>query len=188
MYLSKKVAVITASVAIMAGLGSQAVADSVIPDQSPTLTCVPGKAKSIAKDSYSHANWEDSDPFTDQDRAEFEANLPCAKSAGKYLNAHKKEFSTYRHYRQIAPFRGFNEGDPYLQWLPIPKYIVSCETNGYSGRGRWNAHNGSGAQGPAQLLGWPAPQNASTPGQKLAYWKEVVHVRQVQGLSAWACA
>lgn len=91
-------------------------------------------------------------------------------------------------YRLVAPEPGFNGEGRFLRWLPIPRYIVECETNGYTGDGRWSAINPSGAQGPAQLLGWPAPYPATTPAERVAYWEEAAYVMAVQGPSAWACA
>lgn len=129
------------------------------------------------KDLYSHRRWREPHPLR--------GRSPCRNpNAGKL----KKAFFLYRHYRRVATYRGFNEGDPWLEWLSVPAYIVSCETNGYRGEGRWLARNSSGAQGPAQLLGWPAPNPARTPREKVRYWEVTAQVWHGSGAGAWACA
>lgn len=98
----------------------------------------------------------------------------------------KREFFTYRAYRQIAHVRGFHEGDPYLEWLPrIPRYVVACETRGSYGEGRWHARNASGASGPAQLMPEWHPPAIHDNQDKLRYWR-IVH--GLWGHTSWSCA
>lgn len=104
---------------------------------------------------YARSNWRDAHPLRGEN--------PCPASDAAKL---KRAFFLWREFRLVSPYPGLHEGDPYLTHLPIPAYIVECETRGYYGRSRWFARNGSGAQGPAQLLGWPAPNPATTP----AFW------------------
>jgi len=124
------------------------------------------------KQIYSRDNWQDPHPA--------EGENACPGNAEKW----KQRFFLWRHYRQVATYRGFNEGDPYLKWLSVPAYIVSCETQGYSGRGRWAASNPSGAVGPYQLLGWNAPYPATTPREKIRNHEIAASL----SLSAWSCA
>ena len=70
-----------------------------------------------------------------------------------------------------------------LRWLAIPRYIVQCETNGYSGEGRWHATNGS-TNGPYQFIGWPVPWPARSDADKLEHHQMASQL----GLSNWACA
>lgn len=100
----------------------------------------------------------------------------------------RASFGMWRAYRLIAPYRGFSGEGYWLRWLSVPRYIVECETNGYTGSGRWQALNPSGAQGPAQLLGWGAPYPATTDTERLEYWRTTAYVLDVQGLDAWACS
>ncbi len=110
------------------------------------------------------------------------------KTLSKYHDKKKDLLSLYRRYRKAAPYAGFKGEGLWLTYLAVPRYIVSCETNGYSGEGRWHARNASGAQGPAQLLGWPAPNPAVTPEEKVRYWEVTQDVWQESGAGAWACA
>jgi hypothetical protein len=91
-------------------------------------------------------------------------------------------------FRRIAPYAGFRREGFWLHRFPIPSYIVACETMGYSGEGRWLARNRSGAQGPAQLLGQPAPDPAMTDSERLRYWQVTRSIWLNVGPRAWACA
>lgn len=139
-------------------------------DATPVPQCQP------AKRVYAEKNWRDRTPAGGIE--------VCQTDSRRGLRNTIEHFKLYRSYRQIAPYRGFNEGDPYLEWLAIPAYIVACETNGYRGQGRWFAANASGAVGPYQLLGWGAPYPARTFKQKLANHRIAAGL----SLSNWACA
>ncbi len=129
---------------------------------------------------YAESNWQDAHPAKGQ--------TPCPPQTRAGARNTIRHFRLWRRYRQVSPYAGFHEGDRWLEWLPIPAYIVQCETNGSRGRGRWTAANASGAEGPAQLLGWGAPYPANTPAEKVRYWEIARHVLEVQGLTAWSCA
>lgn len=110
-----------------------------------------------------------------------------AKMATAWHHA-KADLRLQRRYRLVSPEEGFHGEGRFLRYLPVPRYIIECETNGYYGESRWHAANPSGAVGPAQLLGWGAPHPAETPAQRVEYWELTAYVLAVQGLSAWACA
>jgi hypothetical protein len=109
-------------------------------------------------------------------------------------SSHKRQFKLWQRYRRIAPEEGFVGEGKWLRWLPIPRYIVECETEGYgnvpgSKGPRMSAVNASsGAEGAAQLLGWNNPWPVVTASDYVAYWEEAAYVMAVQGSSAWACA
>jgi hypothetical protein len=145
---------------------------------NPTPACNESEAHAALHRKTARKNWRDPKPLAG-------TNLCIPK---RHVAKHMTGFRRWRAYRNVAPYRGFNEGDPYLKWLAVPAYIVACETNGYRGSGRWHAANASGAVGPAQLLGWGAPHPANTPQEKIRYWQITRYVLRVQGLSAWACA
>lgn len=128
--------------------------------------------------AYDRDHWR-SDPRTD-----YLAGCP----GGSYIRRAKGRFFLWRRYRQATPYQGFRGEGSYLRYLAIPRPIVECETQGFRGEGRWRARNSSGAQGPAQLLGWPAPYPAVSATEKVRYWEVTRHVLRVQGLGAWACA
>jgi hypothetical protein len=162
-------------------------------EPAPGPACQTG-VTAIVKDikaGYDHKFWRHGPNLDRLTAARQQAICLSASSRKKVQRTFKAErssFRTYRSYRHIATIPGFHEGDEYLEWLPIPRYIVACETQGLAGQGRWRAHNpDSAAQGPAQLNGWHAPENASTEKQKLKYWKVTVYVRNIQGLAAWSC-
>lgn len=101
-----------------------------------------------------------------------------------YLAKQLERFRMYRRYRQVAPYRGLSEGDPWLKWLAVPAYVVACETRGYWGHGRWRARNPSGAIGPYQFLDWPVPWPVDSVRDKLAHHRMAASL----GLSNWSCA
>jgi hypothetical protein len=103
----------------------------------------------------------------------------------RHVAKHMTGFRRWQSYREVAPYRGFNEGDPYLKWLAVPAYIVSCETKGYRGEGRWHARNSSGAAGVYQLMPfWGAPYPANTAREKVQNHE----IASRLSLGNWACA
>lgn len=100
----------------------------------------------------------------------------------------RKSYGVYRAYRLIAPFEGFHGEGYWLRWLPIPRYIVACETRGYRGEGRWRVINSIGAGGPAQLLGHGQPQPAMSSAERLTYWRITRTLYTSEGSSPWECA
>ncbi len=156
-----------------------AVPFALVSEGNPTASAA-GPACTPLKQIYSEQNWQDPTPL--------DGRIACRPATRKGARHTIDHFRLWRRYRQVAPYAGLNEGDKWLRYLPVPAYIVQCETNGYYGQGRWSAANSSGAQGPAQLLGWGAPYPANTPREKVRYWEVARHVLSVQGLSAWACA
>lgn len=117
--------------------------------------------------------------------------LSCSNRKGsekRIWRRYKRQFYLYRMYRGVAPYPGFQGEGMWLTYLPIPSYIVACETRGSTGDGRWLARNPSGAQGPAQLLGWPAPYPAMTDHERLRYWRVTRMVWETSGPGAWSCA
>lgn len=169
-----------ALVACCAVVGSPiALADAGNSTPTPTIEAQappPCAGRAELRRAFAHSRWR---------RGPAAHPPPCSHAQEARLRA---SFRTYRAYRRLAHYRGFREGDEYLAWLPIPAYIVACETRGYRGEGRWLASNTSGAQGPAQLIGWGAPNPARTDAQKLAYWRAAARARDEQGFGAWECA
>jgi hypothetical protein len=103
----------------------------------------------------------------------------------RHVAKHMTGFRRWQSYREVDPYRGFNEGDPYLKWLAVPAYIVSCETKGYRGEGRWHARNSSGAAGVYQLMPfWGAPYPANTAREKVQNHE----IASRLSLGNWACA
>jgi hypothetical protein len=145
---------------------------------NPTPACNQSEAHAALHRKTARKNWRAESPL--------KGTSLCVPR--RHVAKHMTGFRRWQAYRNVAPYRGFNEGDPYLKWLAVPAYIVACETNGYRGSGRWHAANPSGAVGPAQLLGWGAPHPATTAREKVRYWEITRYVLRVQGLSAWACA
>jgi hypothetical protein len=103
-------------------------------------------------------------------------------------SSHKQQFKLWRRYRRADPEEGFIGEGKWLRWLPVPRYIVECETRGYWGEGRWLAINPSGANGPAQLLGHEQPYPADTPAEKVEYWEIARGLYLAEGSAPWECA
>lgn len=123
---------------------------------------------------YARDNWRDAHPL----RGELPCDAPRARARKL-----REGFYLYRRYRQVAPYRGFSEGDLWLKWLAVPSYIVACETRGYYGQGRWRATNGS-TMGPYQFIGWPVPWPVDSARDKVAHHEMAAGL----SLSNWACA
>lgn len=147
---------------------------------SGTVSSTQCSTRSELKATFAHKHWREKHPA---------ARVQCYEASLRpFVKRLRASLATYREYRLIARIRGFRGEGEYLEWLPIPRYVVDCETNGSHGDGRWRARNASGAQGPAQLLGWNAPYPAMSDSERLAYWQETLYVLHVQGLAAWSCA
>jgi hypothetical protein len=98
----------------------------------------------------------------------------------RHIAKHMTGFRRWQAYREVAPYRGFNEGDPYLKWLAVPAYIVERES-GCS----WTAVNGSsGACGAYQLLSWTSCATSSW-SDKIRHHRMAAYVLRVQGPGAW---
>jgi hypothetical protein len=141
---------------------------------NPTPACGQSSEHKALHRKTARKNWQDPKPLAG-------TNLCIPR---QHVAKHMTGFRRWQSYREVAPYRGFNEGDPYLKWLAVPAYIVACETNGYRGEGRWHAANSSGAVGPYQLLGWGAPYPADTPREKVRNHE----IASGLSLGNWACA
>jgi hypothetical protein len=140
-----------------------------------TPTCNQSESHAALHRKTARNNWQDPKPLAG-------TNLCIPR---KHVAKHMTGFRRWQAYRNVAPYRGFNEGDPYLKWLAVPAYIVSCETKGYRGEGRWHARNSSGAAGVYQLMPfWGAPYPANTAREKVQNHE----IASRLSLGNWACA
>ena len=181
-------------------LAPTAAAQETAPDSTPntcdahTATWHIKDARQIIRAAYRRSHWRHRNPAKPKQRFAIAEHLRCLergkdrKAIKRYRVARKRSFGLYRAYRRVAPCRGFRGEGLHLTWLAVPRYIVECETNGYHGDGRWRARNPSGAQGPAQLLGWPAPYPAMSARERVRYWRVARQVWLSSGPGAWACA
>jgi hypothetical protein len=104
-------------------------------------------------------------------------------------NATKVYESFYKSEKFRIKYTPYYFGEPGLEYVAIPPYIVECETNGYYGEERWNAANPSGAYGPYQIMamhGRPAPVNSEA--DKRQHHKIAAHLWATGGESQWECA
>lgn len=191
-------AALVAGVAIaLTGYATPAISQDVSPEATPPDPCQShphpaAEQRRLAHRVFDLRRWRKPKPSADA-VAQMQELRRCASP--KALPAMRRSWRDakrrlYRHraYRRIAPYRGFSGEGYWLRWLPIPRYIIECETNGYWGEGRWQAANGSGANGPAQLLGWGQPYPATSDRERLTYWKITRMVWTNYGASQWACA
>jgi len=152
---------------------------SPLTEKAQPTDAQPTDCRQAARVAYALSHWR-SDPRT---------LLLRGCPPGGYIRRAKARFYLWRAYRRVAPFRGFHEGDPFLRYLAVPRYIVECETRGSHGVGRWLARNPSGAQGPAQLMPiHAAPNPARTGAQKVRYWHIVHGLYRDYGSAPWECA
>lgn len=191
----------SAVVAIAIGLTAPALSEGTPEPTTPTAQSNPcayhqhpaTEQRRLARRAWAFKRWQDPTPATPAQLRTMRRLRHCAVPEARAPMSHswraaKRGFYRNRAYRQIAPYPGFSGEGYWLRWLPIPAYIVSCETNGYHGDGRWLAANPSGANGPAQLLGWGQPYPADTDRERLAYWRITRKVWLSSGPGAWQCA
>jgi hypothetical protein len=152
-------------------------------------------ARKMVRAAWAERKWQDRTPVHNGQREVIRYHIDCLdlrkdqRAIGRTWAKQRKQFRLWRRYRRAAPFAGFQGEGRYLRFLAVPAYIVACETNGYSGEGRWYAANpSSGASGPAQLLGWGQPYPADSPSEKVRYWEIAASVWSSSGSEAWACA
>lgn len=160
-----------------------------------TAVCDLSPAKELIREATADRRWHHRDPIGEKTSQALEAFEDCLlDSDRRELNVYRHDridrFRTYRAYRRIAPVRGFSGEGRFLEWLPIPRYIVACESAGHSGEGRWTAQNpSSSANGPAQVLDiHGAPRNPQSDTERLAYWRVVRTIWTRDGAQAWECA
>jgi hypothetical protein len=105
----------------------------------------------------------------------------------------KKQFYHYRIYRENSPNPGFSGEGKWLEWLAIPSYIVSCETQGYVGMARYHAVNpSSSAGGTYQILPstWVMYGGHGSPSEAPP-WEQAKVARSIwvtSGAGQWACS
>jgi len=150
-------------------------AGATLGDGTPTEAVQPAvPACTPLKAVYAESNWRKEHP-------ERGMNI-CPVSNDASARKVRRHFFLYQHYREISPFRGYIGRGKWLEWLPIPFDVVDCEG------GRWDSHNDSGADGPAQLLGHGQPDvdHTSSAKTKVRYWDFVSDLYESSGLSPWS--
>lgn len=133
------------------------------------------------KRAWSFRHWRDRNPVGKRQertlrKVRFCVSAKQEKELNRYAQKKKSQFSLYREYRLLTPYRC--QGGAYGTWA-IPCYVIACES-GFS----WSAYNPSGARGPYQFLGWPVPWPVRNFKDKVAHHR----MGSQLGLSHWVCA
>lgn len=152
-------------------------------------------ARVTIRAAFNRSKWRQQRPARPEQLFDIAQHRECLtygkdrKALTRYKRGVKARFYEHRAYRRLAPYVGFRGEGYWLRWLPIPRYVVACETSGYSGESRWHARNPSSAGGPAQVMAfWGAPHPALTDRERLRYWRITRSIWLSSGPGAWVCA
>lgn len=149
--------------------------------------------KTLEKRVFALANWESPAPgkgaISTMERLRGCVKAKHRPAMAKSWQDAKRRVYLEHDYRSIAPYPGYVGQGYWLRFLPIPRGYIDIETNGAFGDAKWEAFNlqGSGACGPAQLLGHGQPCPAMTDHERLTYWRITRSLWLEQGCAPWVC-
>ena len=199
----KRLAIVAVAVFAFAGTLTATAGSKTTPipyEPAPPPQCTAQTFKPFSADVWSLKQWKRREVPSKTLKAERE-RLRCAaspshrKAMKRTWRRDKREFKVYQRQRfqerreqlELTPYAF---GEPTIERVAIPPYVVECETQGYYGPSRWLAVNpSSGAKGPYQLLPSTYYEACSScDWSHLDQHRVASVVWQRSGGSEWACS